>query len=70
MKKIIRPSFVTDEILLYLDALRESGATNMFGAPPFVQCEFGISKSQSKEATVYWMKTFSKRRIDNGEGNS
>jgi len=31
-EKIPQPCFVEDKHLQYLDALRESGATNMFGA--------------------------------------
>jgi len=30
-----RPEVVTDDMLIYLDELRESGCTNMFGARPF-----------------------------------
>ena len=53
-----RPEIVTDEHLTYLDDLRESGATNMFGAGTFVQEEFGTSRQDSKDILTYWMKTF------------
>ena len=39
-----RPEIVTDEMLEYLDDLRESGETNMFGAGPYVQREFGLQQ--------------------------
>ena len=29
-----KPEYLTEEHLLYLDQLRESGVTNMFGAVP------------------------------------
>lgn len=54
-----RPEFITDEHLEFLDDLRESGATNMFGARPYVQEEFPVlSSEQSAEVLSYWMKTF------------
>jgi|GEM_PF-2961214 len=34
-----RPSYVTDTHLEFLDVLRESGVTNMFGSAPFLQQE-------------------------------
>ncbi len=36
--KITRPDFVCDAHLLYLDALRESGAYNMFGGHSTSYC--------------------------------
>ena len=53
-----RPEFITDEHLTYLDNLRESGITNMFGANPFIEEEFGISAVTAKGILLYWMKTF------------
>lgn len=35
-----RPAYLTDDHLEYLDGLRESGATNMFGARPYLMEEF------------------------------
>jgi hypothetical protein len=59
--KAARPSFVEDEHLTYLDAVRESGATNMFGAAPYLVAEFGLDKRESREILSYWMKTFGER---------
>lgn len=43
----------------YLDELRESGVTNMFGAAPYVQKAFGIEdKEEAREIVQAWMKTF------------
>jgi hypothetical protein len=55
---IDRPECVTDKHMDYLDALRESGVTNMFGAPAYVVSEFGVSKEDARTITSYWMKTF------------
>jgi len=56
-----KPEFVTDEHLKYLDGLRESGVTNMFGAGPYLIQEFGVSRSESHKILSYWMETFSER---------
>lgn len=56
-----RPDYVTDEHLEYLDELRDSGDTNMFGAAPYVVEEFGVTKNQARGILGYWMKTFSER---------
>ena len=42
----------------YLDALRESGRTNMFGAPQFMQDELGMDKIDAVHSWKIWMKTF------------
>ena len=43
---------------VYLDELRESGETNMFGAPSYVASMFGVDKKTAMEVTYAWMKTF------------
>jgi len=53
-----RPDVVTDEHLEFLDDLRESGETNMFGAGTYIQSHFGVDKRVAKEITLYWMRTF------------
>jgi hypothetical protein len=35
------------EYFAYLDDLRASGVTNMFGARPYVEEEFGLSKAEA-----------------------
>ena len=58
-------SQITDErkqeIFVYLDDLRESGETNMFGSPLYVQEEFGMSPESASHIVGRWMKTFSER---------
>ena len=39
-----QPDFVTEEHLEYLDNLRESGITNMFGAAPYLEFSFDLDK--------------------------
>lgn len=57
-----RPEFVTDEHLEYLDTLRESGATNMFGARPYLMRAFKIKDARQAAAILsYWMGSFTER---------
>ncbi len=56
-----KPEVVTKAHLAYLDRLRESGATNMFGAGPYLRDEFGLSKEESHEVLSYCMTTFEER---------
>jgi hypothetical protein len=57
--------FNKEEVFEYLDELRDSGATNMFGAAPYVQTTFGVSYNDAKDLVVEWMTTFSERHSDN-----
>lgn len=56
-----RPEIVEDEHLIYLDNLRESGVTNMFGARPYVEREFPVlTRQESAQVLSYWMESFGK----------
>jgi len=55
-----RPDVCTDEMLEYLDDLRESGVTNMFGAGSYLEDAFGLDRREAKDVLQYWMKTFGK----------
>jgi len=57
---ITRPEGITDEHLKYLDALRESGVTNMFGAASYLECNFVIEYEEARTILVYWMDSFGK----------
>ncbi len=50
-----------EEYFEYLDVLRESGATNMFGAGPYIQNEFGLDRHKAREVVLAWMGSFSER---------
>jgi hypothetical protein len=58
---IPRSVMVTDEHLNYLDDLRESGATNMFGAGAYLQRKFHLDARTAKNVLFYWMATFDER---------
>jgi hypothetical protein len=53
-----RPAACTDDMLDYLDELRESGETNMFGAGPYLANEFALMLPEAHAVLSYWMKTF------------
>ena len=53
-----RPEEVTTEHLVYLDNLRETGATNMFGAGEWVESAFGVGRREARKIVRYWMDTF------------
>lgn len=56
---IAKPAFVTDDHLEFLDDLRASGKTNMFGARPYVKKAFKmLTDDQARDILLYWMKTF------------
>lgn len=43
-------------VFQYLNRLRESGVTNMFGAAPYVQDEFGVSATEARGYVARWMR--------------
>lgn len=47
-----------EQVSEYLDELRESGVTNMFGAAPYVKDEFGCSINQARDFLSTWMNSF------------
>jgi hypothetical protein len=56
------PTFVTEEILKYIDAVREEGSVNMFGCGPLVQDRFPeLSGAECRKCVDYWMQTFEER---------
>lgn len=50
MTRYIRPEFE------FLNRLRESGETNMYGASPFLACAFSLPKHEASKILVEWMR--------------
>ena len=50
-----------DEYFEYLEELRQSGVTNMFGATPYLMGEFGLSKYEARDILSQWMKGYNER---------
>lgn len=59
--KIVKLDCVNDKHLTYLDNLRDSGETNMFGAGSYVEQRFDVDRKTAKEILLYWMKSFEER---------
>ena len=53
------------EVLTYLNMLRDSGATNMFGATPYIEEEFDLNSKEVRSLLMLWMANFN----DEGEYN-
>lgn len=52
---------------LYLEALRRSGITNMYGAAPYLEAEFGCTKSEACEILIDWMKNYHREDYDDAD---
>ena len=56
--EVIKITEQEKEMFDYLNDLRESGATNMFGASPYLVDEFGIDKYDARKVLSKWMENF------------
>jgi len=59
--QIEKPEGLTDDHLEYLDDLRESGITNMYGASPYLASAFDLDGDTARKYLSYWMRTFSEQ---------
>ena len=50
-----------NEVVIFLDNLRESGVTNMFGAVPYLVKEFGFDEELASAYLLEWMRNFGER---------
>jgi len=50
-----------EQVNYFLDELRDSGVTNMFGAAPYIVEEFGVTRQEAKDLLLNWMQTFDER---------
>ena len=46
------------EVFTYLNELRDSGVTNMFGATPYLVDEFGFDKRNASNYLILWMQSY------------
>lgn len=51
------------EVFEYLDGLRASGITNMFGAAPYVEKKFGCTRGESRRLVSSWMAEFGWKQL-------
>ena len=48
----------TNEYWIFLEDLRRSGITNMFGAAPYLQEAFDIDRKEATAILADWMKNY------------
>lgn len=53
-----------EAMFLFLDDLRESGITNMWGAGEYLQEVFEVTKIEARDVLLEWMKTFKERKAN------
>jgi hypothetical protein len=47
-----------EDYFKYLNELRASGDTNMWGAGPYLEDKFWLTKQEAKDVLVAWIKSF------------
>ena len=52
----------------YLDDLRESGVTNMFGAGAYLRRDFDLDAREAKEIVLAWLSSFHVRHLPKDAG--
>ena len=52
---------LAEEVFPYLDELRESGVTNMYGAHQYVMEDFSMDKAMAIKLVQAWMETFKEK---------
>lgn len=48
----------TNKYWIYLEDLRRSGVTNMFGAVPYLQEEFDLDRKEATRILSDWMSNY------------
>jgi len=56
---------LAEEVFPYLDELRESGVTNMYGAHRYIMEDFSMDKAMAIKLVQAWMETLKEK--DNAE---
>ena len=60
-----RPQTYSEEdVFVFLDGVRESGVTNMYGASPYIREEFECTRYEANRLLAKWMETFGERHND------
>ena len=50
-------------VFTYLDILKDSGTTNMFGATPYLVDQFGFDKRTAANYLVLWMQSYKNEKV-------
>ncbi len=49
------------EVFEFVDLVRDSGVTDMFGAGAYIEAEFCVTNQQASRLLTRWMQTFPER---------
>lgn len=61
LKKLKGVLKVTDnKYWIFLEELRRSGVTNMYGSAPYVEREFGVSHKEAIRIVSDWMQNYNR----------
>ena len=60
LKNKIDQAVLNQKYFDYLVKLRDSGETNMWGAPPYLVREFGITHKEANAIFCAWVESFEK----------
>ena len=52
---------------LFLEELRKSGKTNMFGATPYLMAGFGLSEKEADRILIDWMTNYNRKDYEEDE---
>ena len=63
--EVIKITEQEKEMFDYLNDLRGSGVTSMFGASPYLVDEFDIDKYEARKVLSKWMKNFNEDGYEN-----
>ena len=51
---------------VFLEMLRKSGVTNMYGAAPYLEEAFGVSRKDAREILIDWMSNYDPADYEEG----
>jgi len=55
---IVLDETMRQDVKVFLNELRRSGETNMFGAGPYVERKFGFDRITARKYVMDWMENF------------
>lgn len=50
----------TNKYWIYLEELRKSGVTNMWGATPYLEEQFGLSDEEAEKVLFDWIENYNR----------
>lgn len=54
----------TNKYWIFLEKLRRSGETNMYGAVPYLMREFDLGHHEARDILVTWIEHYNKEDYD------